>query len=110
MLTNDLEDTINSPDITQEVVSKSSTRSSSLGKSSNIDDGQESRNGGLGLVDRCEPVNPVRQWMFSQTTWELKSEKKTDLASGTATRASSGSMVALQEDIVSTDTKHTHIV
>jgi hypothetical protein len=57
--TDDLEDTVNSTDVGQEVVSETSTGGSTLGETGNVDTGEESGDLARGLVEVAKPVETL---------------------------------------------------
>lgn len=92
--TDDLEDTVNGTDVGQEVVSETSTGGSALGKTSNVDTGEESGDLARGLVEVAKPVEALCRDRIVSVVWWKRGIWRAP--SGTETRASSGSMVALQ--------------
>lgn len=58
-LTDDLEDTVDSPDVRQEIVSETSAGRRALGETGNVDTGEESGDLRSGLVQVAQPVEAL---------------------------------------------------
>ena len=99
-LADDLENSVNSPDVGQEVVSESGTGRGTLGQTGDIDASEDGRNLGRGLVQVAEPVESScrerkRTMSIKGRSGHQRIPKNRDAQSGTGTRVSSGSIVAL---------------